>query len=252
MQPASVPELSSACANCGVRGQTVCAPLDVNELGIVESFRAGNRKLDAGTDIFTQGEVGSEVYTLLEGWVMLYTLLEDGRRQIVDFCVPGAFLGFQPDLDAPSRHTSEALTAVKVCVFPKRGLLTMFGSHPKMALRMACIAARDQAFAYQHLTSVGRRTARERIANLLLELFVRVRQSAPEASGDAIRLPLTQEHLGDALGLTSVHVNRTLRDLREDGVLTVKRGALSILDPDRLAEEAGFNAEVTIPRSPAG
>ena len=68
MQPASVPELSSACANCGVRGQTVCAALDDNELGIVETFRAGNRKLGAGTDIFTQGEVGSEVYTLLEGW----------------------------------------------------------------------------------------------------------------------------------------------------------------------------------------
>ncbi len=121
-----------------------------------------------------------------------------------------------------------------------------------MALRMACIAARDQVFAYQHLTSVGRRTARERVANLLLELFVRVRQSAPEASGDAIRLLLTQEHLGDALGLTSVHVNRTLRALREDGVLAIKRGALSILDPDRLAEEAGFDDEVSIPRSPAG
>ena len=67
-----------------------------------------------------------------------------------------------------------------------------------------------------------------------------------------IRLPLTQEHLGDALGLTPVHVNRTLRALREDGVLAVKRGALSILDPDRLAEEAGFDAEVSIPLSPAG
>ena len=145
-----------------------------------------------------------------------------------------------------------ALTTIEVCVFPKRGLLTMFGRHPKMAVRMACIAARDQVFAYQHLTSVGRRTARERIANLLLELFVRLRQSAPEASGDSIRLPLTQEHLGDALGLTSVHVNRTLRALREDGVLAIKRGALSILDPDRLAEEAGFDDEVSIPRSPAG
>ena len=252
MQPFSVPEPGSTCANCGVRGQTVCAPLDNSELDVIDSFRAGTRMLAAGSDIFTQGEAGHEVYTLLNGWVMLYTLLEDGRRQIVDFCVAGAFLGFQPDLDVPSKHTAEALTAVEVCVFPKRGLLTMFGQHPKMAVRMACIAARDQVFAYQHLTSIGRRTARERIANLLLELFVRVRQSAPDTAGDSIRLPLTQEHLGDALGLTSVHVNRSLRALREDGVLAVKRGALSILDPDRLAEEAGFDAEVSIPRSPAG
>jgi CRP-like cAMP-binding protein len=240
------------CAACGVRGQTVCAPLGIAELDIVESFRVGSRKLGAHTDIFSQGEVGSEVYTILGGWVMLYTLLEDGRRQIVDFCLPGAFIGFQPDLDAPSKHTAEALTPVELYPLPKRGLLSMFAQHPEMAVRMACIVARDQVFAYQHLASVGRRTARGRIANLLLELFVRVRQSSLEASGDSIHLPLTQEHLADALGLTSVHVNRTLRVMREDGVLAGNLGAFSILNPDRLAEETGFDADVSIPRGPAG
>lgn len=237
------------CAQCGVRNQAVCAPLDIDELAVVESFRSGVRAVPAGVELFAQGEVNPRVYTLLEGWAMLYETLEDGRRQIMEFCLPGAFLGFQVDPERPIAYTAQAITDIRVCTFPRRGLEELFHEKPDMSFRMACIATREQNFAFQHLTSVGRRTAQERVANLLLELFLRVRLTSPDGAGHAIRLPLTQEHIGDALGLTSVHVNRTLRALREDGILTVRDGVLRIMDADRLVEIAGYDPEVHEPRT---
>jgi CRP-like cAMP-binding protein len=206
--------------------------------------------IDAGTDIYYQGEPCDELYTLLDGWVYLYQILEDGRRQILDFALPGAFLGFQGSLGAPMTHSAQCLTDIAVCVFPLNNLLDLFRRHPELALLMALITARVWTLANEHLTNVGRRTARERVAHLLLELFFRVRLCDPSPHGDTIELPLTQEHIGDALGLTSVHVNRTLRRLREDGLLAVSGRTLRVLDPDQLAEVAGFDSEAVLQRVP--
>ncbi len=237
------------CRTCAVRDEALCAPLSDRELGIVEHFKAGNRVIPAGSDLFHQGEPSSELYTLLDGWVFLYQILEDGRRQILDFALPGAFLGFQPDLAAPMAHAAHCLTDVAVCVFPRKNLFGLFRKHPELALRMAWITARDWTLANEHLTNLGRRSARERVAHLLLELFYRVRLGHPSAHGGTIELPLTQEHIGDALGLTSVHVNRTLRQLRESGLVGLSGRTLRVLDPDALADVAGFDTEVALQRA---
>ncbi len=240
--------IPSNCRTCGVRDEALCAPLSDGEIHIIERFKAGNRVLEAGTDLYYQGEPCGELYTLLDGWVSLYQILEDGRRQILDFALPGAFLGFQPDLGAPMMHSAECLTDVGVCVFPRKNLFDLFRQHPELALRMAWITARDRTLANEHLTNVGRRVARERVAHLLLELFYRVRLAHPSPHGEGVELPLTQEHLGDALGLTSVHVNRTLRRLREAGLVTVGGHTMQVLDPDALAEIAGFDSEAVLQR----
>ena len=240
--------IPSNCRVCSVREETLCAPLADHEIDIVERFKSGNRVFRAGTDIYFQGEPSRELYTLLDGWVFLYQILEDGRRQILDFALPGAFLGFQPNLDAPMAHSAQCLSDVATCVFPRNSLLDLFRAHPELALRMAWITARDWTLANEHLTNVGRRSARERVAHLLLELFYRVRLAHPSPHGDTIELPLTQEHIGDAIGLTAVHVNRTLRGLRESGLLTMTGRTLRVLDPDALAEVAGFDSETVLQR----
>ncbi|MFQ5784467.1 MAG: Crp/Fnr family transcriptional regulator [Alphaproteobacteria bacterium] len=234
-----------------MREEALCAPLSDGEIGIVERFKSGNRVIDAGSDLYFQGEPCAELYTLLDGWVFLYQILEDGRRQILDFSLPGAFLGFQPDLAAGRTHSAQCLTDVAVCVFPSKNLLGLFRAYPELALRMAWITARDRTLANEHLTNIGRRTARERVAHLLLEIYFRVRLGDPSPHADAIELPLTQEHIGDALGLTSVHVNRTLRQLREAGLVAVEGRTLRVLDPDTLADVAGFDSEAVLPRSSA-
>lgn len=237
------------CSRCGARRWTVCGSLSDSELALVERIKLGDRHYSAQADFIRQGEPQYDVFTLLEGWAMRYSLLGDGSRQIIDFCLPGAFIGFQPDSESPGSHSVQAITDVKVCVFPRKGLMDLMSETPSMAVRLACIAYRDQVSVTRHLTNVGRRMSRGRVANLLMELFVRVRLRSPEATSDAIPLPLTQELIGDAIGFTSVHVNRTLRDLREENIVSLRNGTLRVLDPDRLAEEAGFDEGVDVPES---
>ncbi len=239
----------SHCVRCGARGWTVCASLTDAELTAVERIKLGERKYPAGSDFLRQGEPQREVFTLLDGWAMRYSLLDDGSRQVIDFCLPGAFIGFQPDSEAPKGYAAQAITGIKTCVLPQKGLMDLMSETPNMAVRLACIAYRDQVSMARHLANVGRRMARGRVANLLMELFVRARMRSPAASCEAIPLPLTQELIGDALGLTSVHVNRTRRGLREDRIVSLGGGTLRILDPDRLAEEAGFEEGVDVPES---
>ncbi len=237
------------CVRCGARDWTVCSSLTDDELTVIEGIKLGNRDYPAGADFLRQGEPQREVFTLLHGWAMRYSLLSDGSRQIIDFCLPGAFIGFQPDSESPKGYAAQAITDIKVCALPQNGLMGMLSQTPNMAVRLACIAYRDQVSTARHLANLGRRLARGRVANLLMELFVRVRMRSAEAASEAILLPLTQELIGDALGLTSVHVNRTLRGLREDKIVNLQGGTLRILDPDRLAEEAGFEEGVDVPES---
>jgi CRP/FNR family transcriptional regulator len=245
-RPAATTDLrGELCSYCGVRSPSACGPLDRADLDFVRSFRTAARSIPAGHDFLIQNETVNEVFTLLEGWVILYEMLEDGRRQIMQFCLPGAFLGFQPNAKAPLPFSAQALTDVRVCAFPRAGIEDLLREDPALSYRLACITLRDRSLAFRHLTNVGRRSARERVANLLLEMFLRARMMEPGGGADTIYLPLTQEHIGDALGLTSVHVNRTLRALRVDGIVSVRGRTLRVLDPDRLAEEAGYPEDVS-------
>lgn len=237
------------CRGCGVRNDAICAPLSDDEIGVVEKFKTGNRRIVAGADLYCQDQSSDELYTLLDGWVYLYQILEDGRRQIFDFALPGAFLGFQPELSALPSHSAQCLTDIAVCVFPRERLLDMFRAHPELALRMVWISARDGALAREHLTNVGRRSARERVAHLLLELFYRVTRGDPSPENHSVDLSLTQEHIADALGLTTVHVNRTLRALREADLLAMRGCTLSVVNPAALAEMAGFDPDVVLSRN---
>lgn len=234
---------TSPCAACAVRDQSLCAPLSDQELGVVEGFRSGTRRVAAGQDLLVQGEPATELYNLISGWAFTYQLLEDGRRQIDKIGLPGDFLGFQADLERPMGYSVHALTDCEVCVFPRRNLLELFREKPSLALRLTWMIARDESLARERLTSVGRRSALERIGYFLLDLYYRVRLREPSPVGAEIPLPLTQEHIGDALGLTSVHVNRTLRELREMGLLTVAGRRLHIMDPDGLADVAGVDED---------
>ncbi len=241
--PVSPMRVVNPCAACPVREWAICQALPDEDLDVVQKFRSRERTFPAGTDLFLEGESWNELYTVLEGWLYMYKLLEDGRRQITKIVLPGDFVGFQPDLDAPMDHSIQTLTAARVCVFPRNRVLELFKEHPDLAIRLSTMISRDVAMAHERLTSVGRRSALERVAYFLLELFYRVRLRHPEPVGSTISLPLTQEHIGDALGLTSVHVNRTLRELRKQDLIKIAKRTLHVLDPDRLADVAGFEED---------
>jgi CRP-like cAMP-binding protein len=227
------------CPSCRTRLDGLCKDCAPEVLRIVTKYKWADHEVKAGHDLFRPSEPRNAVYHLIKGWAFLYELLEDGRRQILHFALPGTFLG--PYSDRATVFGAEALTDAAISVVPYEKLGSLFEKHPEVGLRFACIASRERDLAYDHLSSVGRRSARERIACLLLELFVRYRMQWPGFRIENMYLPLTQEHIGDATGLTGVHVNRILRGLREDGIVEFHYRQLRILNPDKLVEVATIN-----------
>lgn len=209
---------------------------------IIAGYKSGDRKIHAGQDVFSLGEHCNAIYSIVEGWGFRYALLVDGSRQIFDFVFPGALLGYHSE--ARTTFAAQALTDCVVCVIPQAAFASLLRHHPEVGLQFASLIARDCSLAFAHLTNIGRRTARERVANLLLELFVRCRAEWPGHRIEEMTLPVTQEHIGDATGLTGVHVNRVLGDLSRDGILKFSYRRLSILDPDRLMDLAAIDPEL--------
>ena len=229
------------CNGCRVRSLSPCAtPSDANGR-TAPSFWVSESVVAAGDDIVEQSQPCGDFYVIIDGWAAQYELLEDGSRQILDFLPPGSIAGLQPDGDAPLAYFVQALTTIRVCSFSTTGFLRAARSNSALALWLAAAASRSHCRSLHRLTLIGRMTAKRRIAALLLELYRQGRPWSTSGREDETSLPMTQEHIGDALGLTSIHVNRMLRELRQEGVLVLKHGVSRILDPERLAEIAGWD-----------
>lgn len=234
------------CLTCQARRDGLCQGRTPEELDVIAGYKWGDRAIRAGEDLFGLGEPCDYVYNLVEGWMFLYSLLEDGRRQILHFALPGAVLGFHPAQGTMTTYSVQALTDAVVCVIPRKALEPLSKQYPEMGMRLARLVSRDRSLAFDHLTSIGRQSARERVAHLLLELFVRYWAHWPGNRIEEMHLPLTQEHIGDATGLTFVHVNRVLRDLRKEDIVEFRYGRLRILDPDKLVDVAEIDPQLAI------
>ncbi|MCA1972827.1 MAG: Crp/Fnr family transcriptional regulator [Caenispirillum sp.] len=197
------------------------------------------RRYAAGADLAAQGEPPADILTLIEGWLLLSALLSDGRRQILHIVVPGDVV--VPLLIGSAGFGIQAATDATVCAMPMTAATALPTAHPAGLHVLMKAMSRNAAMAYEHLTAVGRRNARERVALLLVQLYYRCRRAM--IPDHAVQIPLTQGVLADALGLTAVHVNRTLKTLRADGLIAYEGGLLRILDPDRLAAAACFDVE---------
>lgn len=227
------------CTACRARANGLRLNINRCMLHAVMGYNSCDRRVKAGHDLFRLGEPCDSIYTLIDGWMYRYMLLRDGRRQILDFVLPGGVVAFRAVDDGGMTYGAQALTDAVVCVIPYKALGPISKKDPEFGLRLAFLISEERSLSFVHLTSVGRLSARERVAQLILELFVRHRAQWPGHRVEEMQLPLTQEHIGDATGLSGVHVNRVLSDLRKDGILTFSYRRLSILDPDRLVDLAG-------------
>ncbi|MDP1702754.1 MAG: Crp/Fnr family transcriptional regulator [Aestuariivirga sp.] len=240
-KPATIPV---DCTTCQARIDGLCQGYALNDLREIAGHKSGDRRVKAGQELLSLGEPCDAIYNLVDGWVILYILLEDGRRQILHFALPGAVLGFHPANGAMMTYGAQALTDAVVCVIPHKALGPLSRQYPEVGLRLGWLMSRDSSMSYAHLTSIGRHSARERVAHLILELFIRYRSRWPGHRIEEMHLPLTQEDIGDATGLTGIHVNRVLGDLKTEGILTFSYRRLSILDPDKLVDVAGTDPEL--------
>jgi CRP-like cAMP-binding protein len=219
--------------------QPPCRPASPSGQGMHGGLAGRHRFVPAGTELYCEGDEGGDLYVVIEGWMIQYQILADGRRQILDFALPGTVLGFVSPSDPVLAHTAESLTGATVAVIPRDRMQDLCRANPEFALHLISVAAETLNLAFESITDMGRRSARESVAHLLLRLYSRIRAQCPRDTETSVMIPLTQEHIGDALGLTAVHVCRTLRSLRQDGVLSLSNGKLVVLDLDRLRDIAG-------------
>ena len=195
------------------------------------------RSFVAGTELFAQDEPNDDVFTVIDGWVSLSHILEDGRRQILNFLLAGDICGFTPLAGGQAPHTAEALTDVTAVIVPREQFESRLAVDAGYAREIIGNLSESISVSHDSLVDIGRRTAIEALANLLFRLDRRIRRTSGATPGTTVDFPLTQEQLGDALGLSAPHVCRTLRVLRESGILSLRRHRLQIHDPAALGGE---------------
>ena len=210
------------------------------DLETLARFHRRRRSFLPGHEMTHEGQLNASAFILAKGWALSYKILPDGDRQIVDFQIPGDFLGLRSILFRTADHSIEAITRIEASEVLASDILDGFRNAPRLATAILWAASRDEAMVVEHLVNLGRRSAEERMAHILLELGARLMLVG---LGDKMGFdcPLTQYHLADALGLSAVHVNRVLRGLREDGLVTFQKGRVTIHDFARLSDLAAFD-----------
>lgn len=183
--------------------------------------------------LLLQGAASPKTYILERGWIASSVAVESGLRQIVKIHLPGDLVGL-PSLASPIAHeTLQALTEVEVRPVAAAAIGTLFTDQPRLAALLFLLAQEDRLWLARRLASVARTDARSRIATLILQLRMRLKLACV-GTGDRFDAPLTQDDIADVTGLTPIHVNRTLRRLRETGVAKWRRGVVEILDATAL------------------
>lgn len=230
------------CEECPLQGIKAFRPFDDDELSFVSDFKIGELVAEAGTTIFAEGSHNSHLYTVLFGSGFRFKTLENGRRQILNFVMPGDLLGLQGTLLGEMQHSVEALSDMLLCVFERSRLHEVYRRFPELAFDITWLASKEEQILDEHLLSVGQRTAESRAAYLLLFLFSRA-ETRGMTKGRSLAVPLTQQHMADTLGLSLVHTNRVLSRLARRKVISLSKRTLQITNPKRLGEIAGWEPD---------
>jgi CRP-like cAMP-binding protein len=197
------------------------------------------RSFRRGTVVLREHESARDLFVVREGWLYSCVLLDNGTRQITRLHFPGDVLGLSGLAFGQSSDSIVAVTDVSLCPFDRDRMAALFVEHPRIAGLLFSLAVTDRAAVADRLASVGRTSARARVGALLCEILARLRLTDHWA-GDEFAMPLTQEEIGDATGLTAVHVNRMMRALVDDGLIERNGHLIRLRDEARLAHEAGF------------
>jgi len=213
--------------------------LTAGEQAALATLEEQERAFRRGAVIISENEAPRELFVVREGWLHSSVVLGNGSRQIMRFHFQGDLLGLPLLAFRVSPETVTAVTDVSLCPFPRERIGGLIADHPRLAALILALAVAGRVALADRLASIGRTSARARVASLLCELYRRMKLLGL-ADGGTVQLPLTQEEIGDATGLTAVHVNRMMRGLADDGTIERNGGHLKVLDEDRLCAEANF------------
>lgn len=214
--------------------------LNTEERRILEALPARIDTVARGTSIVRQGDRPTECRFVVEGFVARYKLLADGGRQITAVHVPGDFVDLHSLLIKVMDHGIVALTPCRIAAVPHERVQDITERHPHLTRLLWLNTLIDGAIHREWLVSLGRYQAPAQMGRLFCELYLRL-ETVGLARDGRYSFPLTQEEIGDVLGLSTVHVNRVLQELRRDGLITLQGGSLAIHDWDRLVRVSEFD-----------
>ena len=205
-----------------------------------DATRRRLRHADPRQDLFREGDAPAAVNVMLSGWACCYKQLEDGRRQITGFLLPGDLSDFSTLVSREMDHSVAALTSVTIAELTHDVVDGLLRHRPRLMEALRWNTAVAAATQREWIVSLGQRDAFERVGHLLCELFMRL-QSVGLAQDGTCELPVVQTDLADATGLSAVHVNRTLQELRSAGLIVLKGRTLHIPNLAALQEASLFN-----------
>ena len=236
------------CEACPLRKRGLFTAMGEEEIRQTQRFKVGELMVEPGTPVLTEGAHSAQLFTVLSGMGLRYKMLENGRRQVLNFVFPGDLIGLQAAVMGEMGHTVEARGRMRLCVFDRSALWDFFKTSPERSYDLTWMASTEEHFLGEALTTVGQRNAEQSVAWALVRVFLRAAQ-LDLTTGNTMALPFKQQDLADALGLSLVHTNKTLAKLRERQIATWRDGTLSISDIDLLAE-LGLTTTQPPPRRP--
>ena len=209
------------------------------EISILEDLQADKRVVRRHREIISKGRRYDTLFVLIEGFAVRCRVVSSGGRQILNVALPGDFIGFPGCFFESALYSVTAITDTVVSTISYARLVALFETHPRLATKVFWSFSSEASMHAEHLIDLGRRSALERVAHFLLELHARL-QLIGLADDRSYPMPLTQELVGDTLGLSVPHVNRTFRRLREDDLLVIEDQQVVIKDLEALSSLAGF------------
>lgn len=248
--------ITTPCLNCPLRALPLFLPHTEEELALVQQLKRSELVLREGETLIHEGQSDTRLFTLLQGWGYRFKTLSDGRRQILNFLLAGDFIGVQQKMSDAAAHGVVMLTAARLCVFDRNALWDLHRQQPSMGFNITWLTAHEESLVDDNLLSIGRRSAEERVATLLILLYKRAAALYGVADPGApqhepgVPFPPTQQHLADALGLSLAHTNKTLRKLQRRGLYRLDEGRLRLLDPKALARLADLYGDGRPPPRP--
>ena len=232
----------TSCNNCPLRKLDVFDDMTKAELEKTSRFKSGELDVDPRTPILMEGSNSPQLFTALQGMGLRYKILPNGRRQVINLIFPGDFIGLQAGMLGEMGHSVEATTRMKLCVFDRSDFFEFFSNNPNRAFDITWLAATEEHFLGDTLTTVGQRDAFAAVAWAFVRIFQRG-QSLELTQDNTMPFPFKQQDIADTLGLSLVHTNKTLARLRERQLLTWAEGKLTVHDLGELANVAEMELE---------
>lgn len=210
-------------------------PLTDAETKALARLEENQRKVKRGAMIQRANETVTELFVLRHGRVMSFVILPDGSRQILRVYFPGDFIGSASTVYNKAPESLVALADSVICPFDKHALRRLLEEYPRVAALLFILSNTERVSMADRVASMGRTSAKARVAAFLLDIFDRLRVTDDDIT-DSFDLKLTQEEIGDAVGLTSVHVNRMIRQMENEGLISRSNGRITLLDIARLED----------------